>query len=91
MAFTPDTDCLLEQISVPNSVVLVKVGAANEINVLVVNETYNIQIDKNTYLGNSEISKSIKSLKVKKVSVTNRDYEWRLSMDTMNNCAEVMC
>ena len=42
MAFTPDTDCLLEQISVPNSVVLVNVGAANEINVLVVNETYNI-------------------------------------------------
>lgn len=42
MAFTPDTDCLLERISVPNWVVLVKVGAADEINVLVVNATYNI-------------------------------------------------
>ena len=51
MPFTPDTDCLREGISTPDSVVLVKSGAANKINVLVVNESsHNIQLNKNTYV-----------------------------------------
>ena len=36
MAFTSDTDCLPEGISIPDLVVVVKSGAANKINVLVV-------------------------------------------------------
>ena len=69
MVFTPDTDCLPERISIPYLVVLVKSGAANKISVLVFNETsYNIQLDKNAYLENVEIIKSITPLQVKKVS-----------------------
>ena len=60
MAFALDTDCLPEGISIPDSLVLVKSGAANKINVLVVYEaSQNIQLDKITYLGNVEIIKSI--------------------------------
>ena len=72
MPFTPDTDCLREGISTPDSVVLVKSGAANKINVLVVNESsHNIQLNKNTYFGNVEIIKSITPLQVKTVSAIN--------------------
>ena len=74
MAFTPDTDCLPEGNSIPDSVVVVKSGAANKVNVLVVNETsHNIQLDKNTYLGNVEIIKSTTPLQIKKVSAINND------------------
>ena len=60
MTFTPDTDYLREGNSIPDSVVVVKSGAANKINVLVVNETsLNIHLYMNTYLGNVEILKSI--------------------------------
>lgn len=49
IAFTPDADCLPEGISIPDSLVLVKSGAANKLRVLVANETsHNIQLDKNT-------------------------------------------
>ena len=57
---TRDTDCLPEGISVPVLLVVFKSGAANKINVLVVNETsHNILLAKNRYLGNVEIIKSI--------------------------------
>ena len=65
MAFTPNTDCLYEGISIPVSAAVVKSGAAYKINVLVVNETSHImQLDKNIYLGKMEIIKSITPLQV---------------------------
>ena len=65
MAFTPNTDCLSEGISIPVSAAVVKSGAAYKINVLVVNETsHNMQLDKNIYLGKVEIIKSITPLQV---------------------------
>ena len=74
MALTPDKDCLPDGISIPDSVVVIKSGAANKINVLIVTQTsQNIQLDKNTYLGNVEINKLITSLQVKSVSVINKD------------------
>ena len=52
MTFTPDVDYLPEGISIPDSVVLVKISAANNISALPVNQTsHNIQLHKNTYLG----------------------------------------
>ena len=82
MIFTPDTDCLHEGISVPDSVVLSKSGVANKINVLVVDKTsHNIQLHKNIYLGNVEIIKSIILLQVKNVSATN-SHE---SLETITN------
>ena len=60
MTFTPDTDYLREGNSIPDSVLVIKSGVANKINVLVVNETsLNIHLYMNTYLGNVEILKSI--------------------------------
>ena len=57
---TRHTDCLPEGISVPVLLVVFKSGAANKINVLVVNETsHNILLAKNKYLGKVEIIKSI--------------------------------
>lgn len=62
MAFIPDTDCLPEGISVPDSLVLIKSDAANKINVLVVNEaSHNIQLDMNTYLENNHANHTIAS------------------------------
>ena len=46
IAFTQDTDCLIEGISIPDSAALVKKSTVNKISVLVVNETsHNIQLD----------------------------------------------
>ena len=57
---TRHRDCLPEGISVPVLLVVFKSGAANKINVLVVNETsHNILLAKNKYLGKVEIIKSI--------------------------------
>ena len=72
MIFTLNTDCLPEGMSIPGLLVLIKSGASNKINVLVVNETsYDIQLDKNIRLGNVEIIKSVTHLQVKKVSAIN--------------------
>ena len=82
LAFTRDTDYLPERISISDSLVLVKSGSANKINVLVVNEaSHNIQLEKNTYLGNVEIIKSVTPLQVKKLSAIN-SHE---SIETINN------
>ena len=58
MTLTTGTDCLTKRTSIPNSVAVVK--SASKINILVVNVTlYNMQLHKNTYIGNVEIIKSI--------------------------------
>ena len=76
MAFTTDADCLLERISVPDSVALVKYSAANKAIVLVGNETSNnIRLDNNTYLAKVEIINSITSFQVKKISAINRHHQ----------------
>ena len=89
MAFTPDADCLPEGISIPDSVVLVKSGAANKISVVVVDKTsHNIKLNKNTYLGNVERMKSITSLQVKKVFFINNHQSVKLEIINNTKSAE---
>ena len=55
-----------------------------QISVLIVNEiSDNIQLDKNTYLGNVEIIKPITSFQVKKISTINSHESAKLK--TINN------